>query len=113
MCGPGVTPPNDSVFQKAGGWVSASFLGGGPAASHRFFPRKKREVDDYPSMNFVVRKSDFRAVDGFNSRFWPGEDTKLCLDLTKKLGKKIIYDPEVLVYHHRRSLFVPHLKQNL
>jgi len=33
------------------------------------------------------------------------------LDLTKKLGEKIIYDPQVLVYHHRRSILLPHLKQ--
>lgn len=112
VCGPGVTPPGDSVLQRAGGWVSASLLGGGPEASYRFFPRERREVDDYPSMNFLTRRSDFEAVGGFDSHFWPGEDTKLCLDLTKKLGKKIIYAPEVLVYHHRRPLFIPHLKQN-
>ena len=112
VCGPGVTPPGDSVLQKAGGWVSASLLGGGPEAYYRFFPGKKREVDDYPSMNLLVRRSDFEAVGGYDSHFWPGEDTKLCLDLTQKLGKKIIYDPEVLVYHHRRALFVSHLKQN-
>ena len=112
VCGPGVTPPEDSVLQRAGGWVSASLLGGGPEAHYRFLPEKKREVDDYPSVNLIVRRSDYEAVGGYDSHFWPGEDTKLCLDLTKRLGKKIIYDPEVLVYHHRRPLFVPHLKQN-
>jgi GT2 family glycosyltransferase len=52
-----------------------------------------------------------QELGGFDTNFWPGEDTKLCLDITKKLGKKIIYDPQVLVYHHRRPLFTPHLKQ--
>jgi hypothetical protein len=27
------------------------------------------------------------------------------------LQKKIIYDPKVLVYHHRREVFLPHLRQ--
>ena len=112
VCGPGVTPPNDSVLQKASGWVSASLLGGGPQAFYRFLAREKREVDDYPSMNFIVRKSDFGVVGGFDSRFWPGEDTHFTLNLTKNLDKKIIYDPQVLVFHHRRPLFIPHLKQN-
>lgn len=111
VCGPGVTPKEDSVWQKASGWVSASFLGGGPAR-FRFLPIKRREVVDFPSMNFLVRKADFEAVNGFDSNFWPGEDTKFCLDLAGKLGKKIIYDPKVLVYHHRRALFLQHLKQN-
>ena len=72
---------------------------------------RRREVDDYPSVNFLVRKKDFMGVGGFNSHFWPGEDTKLCYDLVYKLGKKIIYDPKVLVYHHRRPVFKPHLQQ--
>src|SRR5205085_5169725 len=29
-----------------------------------------------------------------------------------ELGKCIVYDPAVLVYHHRRRLFVPHLRQH-
>jgi len=31
--------------------------------------------------------------------------------LVYKLGKKIIYDPEILVYHHRRQILKDHLKQ--
>jgi len=109
--GPGVTPPGDSIRARAGGWVSASGVGGG-GTTYRFLPRPTREVDDYPSMNLLVRMSDFEKVGGFDSHYWPGEDTKLCLDLTRKLGKKILYDPRVLVFHHRRALFIPHLKQN-
>lgn len=109
--GPMLTPPDDSLMEKAGGWVWASWLGSGGAGTYRCLPQKLREVDDYPTANLLVRRSDFVAVGGFDSKFWPGEDTKLCLDLTKKLGKRIIYDPGVLVYHHRRALFVPHLRQ--
>jgi len=32
-------------------------------------------------------------------------------DIVSGLRMKIIYDPEVLVWHHRRELFWPHLKQ--
>jgi len=110
--GPGVTPPADNVRKQVSGWSSASPLGGGPSAAYRFIPGRKREVDDYPSMNLIVRKSDFAMVGGFDSNYWPGEDTKLCSDLTLKIGKRIIYDPEVLVYHHRRAIFKDHLRQN-
>ena len=48
---------------------------------------------------------------GFNSAYWPGEDTKFCLDLVYGLGKDAMYAPDVIVYHHRRVLFRPHLKQ--
>ncbi len=109
--GPGVTPPGVSWQEELSGWVSASPFGSG-SYLYRFLPGKKQFVDDYPSMNLAIRKTDFEKVKGFDSHYWPGEDTKLCLDLVHKLGKKIIYDPAVLVYHHRRPLWRPHLRQN-
>ncbi len=111
VCGPGITPPHDSIFQKASGAFSASLLGGGPY-TYRFLAKNKRMVDDFPSMNLLVRKTDFWKVKGFDSDFWPGEDTKLCHDLVHILKKKIVYHPSVLVYHHRRAIFRQHLKQN-
>ena len=108
--GPAVTPAYDSLRQKASGLVYSSLLVSGQY-SYRYLPKPRKEVDDYPSCNFLVRKSIMQELGGFDTNFWPGEDTKLCLDITKKLGKKIIYDPQVLVYHHRRPLFTPHLKQ--
>lgn len=111
VCGPTLTPPSDNVYQKASGWVWASWFGSGSAGVYRNRVQSRREVDDFPSVNLLVRKADFEKVGGFDVKHWPGEDTKLCLDLTKKLGKKIIYDPKVLVYHHRRPVLLPHLKQ--
>ncbi len=109
--GPGVTPPGVSWQEEASGWMSASPLGAGPYA-YRFLPGKKQLVDDYPSMNLAIRRADFLTVGGYDSTYWPGEDTKLCLDLVHKLGKKIVYDPKAIVYHHRRPLWRPHLRQN-
>ncbi len=109
--GPGVTPPNVSIIEEASGWASASPFGSGTYL-YRFLPRKKRFVEDYPSMNLAVRRKEFLEVGGYDSNYWPGEDTKLCLDLVSKTNQKIIYDPKVLVYHHRRPVLRPHLRQN-
>lgn len=108
--GPGVTPPDAGFWEQASGWVSASPVGAGPYA-YRFLPGKRKLVDDYPSMNLLVRSEEFKKVGGFDSHFYPGEDTKLCLDLVN-LEKKIVYEPYAVVYHHRRPLWLPHLKQN-
>jgi GT2 family glycosyltransferase len=110
VAGPAVTPAEDSLRQMASGLVFSSLLVSGNF-SYRYLPKARRKVNDYPSCNLLVRKSTMQQLGGFNTRFWPGEDTKLCLDITKKLGKAILYDPEVLVYHHRRPLFKPHLAQ--
>ncbi|KKT42784.1 MAG: hypothetical protein UW64_C0003G0030 [Microgenomates group bacterium GW2011_GWC1_44_37] len=109
--GPGVTPPGVSWQEEASGWASASPVGAGPY-TYRFLPGKKQYVDDYPSMNLAVRRFDFMKVGGYDSNFWPGEDTKLCLDLTHKLNKQIIYEPKAIVFHHRRPILLPHLRQN-
>jgi len=50
-------------------------------------------------------------VGGFDSNYYPGEDTKLCHDIVHKLDKKIVYDPEIFVWHHRRRVYIDHLKQ--
>ena len=68
------------------------------------------EEYDLPSVNLLVRKDIFEKAGGFDSTFYPGEDTKLCLEI-KKLGCRILYSPEVLVFHHRRDLFPNHFRQ--
>lgn len=108
--GPAVTPEGDSLRQKASGLIYSSMVVSGKFV-YRYIPKKRSYVDDYPSCNFLVRKSVMNELGGFKTNFWPGEDTKLCLDITQNLKKKIVYDPKVKLYHHRRQVFWPHLKQ--
>ena len=108
--GPAITPKNDNFWQKVSGAVFLSRL------SHSHPERYwsigiKRFVDDWPSVNLSIRKKSFVKINGFDSEYWPGEDTKLCLDIIKKLNGKILYDPELIVYHHRREGLINHLKQ--
>lgn len=108
--GPAITPDSDDMMQRLSGEIFASpFVSGG--YTYRYIPKQFQEVDDYPSCNLSLRKKDFLAVGGFSTRYWPGEDTILCLRIVKDLGKKILYEPDALVYHHRRRIFGPHLKQ--
>jgi hypothetical protein len=87
----------------------SSLSGGSP---ERYVPvGEKRLVDDWPSVNLSIRKEAFATLGGFDCEFWPGEDTKLCLDIIQKLEGKILYDPELIVYHHRREGLWRHMKQ--
>lgn len=108
--GPAMTPPSDSPLQQASGLVYQSRLGGGNYA-YRYTPLERCDVDDYPTCNLMVRRSAFEQAGGFDTAFWPGEDTKLCLALVRGLGLRIVYEPEAIVYHHRRPLFNGHLRQ--
>lgn len=108
--GPGVTPPNNTFWQRVSGAMFLSRLTGG--APERYVPvGNVREVDDWPSVNLMARRQEFLAVGGFNTIFWPGEDTKLCLSLIKNTGKHILYVPDLIVWHHRREGLLRHLKQ--
>lgn len=107
--GPAVTAPDDDIWQQASGKIYESFLCSG-AYTYRYLPKEEREVEDLPSVNLIVRRDVFEQIGGYDSNYYPGEDTKLCLDIVES-GKKIIYSPDVLVYHHRRKVFMQHLKQ--
>lgn len=108
--GPQLTPPKDSFWQKVSGAMFLSPLSG--LAAIRFWPGKKIvEIRDWPTVNFFIKKKDFQAVGGFDDEFWPGEDTKLCLDVIKNLKRKMLYIPELVVFHHRRSGLKKHLRQ--
>lgn len=107
---PAVTPPGAGTLEKGSGRVLESKLTSFSSV-YRHIPKKHRLIYDYPTVNLFVRKDAFDKVGGFTTEFWPGEDTKLCLDLVNQFGRRFNYHPAPIVYHHRRNLFIPHLKQ--
>ena len=109
--GPGVTPPDDPFWHQVSGAVFAARAGSG-GARNRYVPvGNGASVDDWPTVNLLVRRSAFEAVGGFDTDIFPGEDTKLCLALVEKTGMRIVYEPRAVVFHHRRPLFWKHFQQ--
>lgn len=109
LTGPNLTPPESNIWQKVSGGIFANFFATGPAR-FRYKKTKKQFVDDAPSCNLFIEKKLFKKLGGFDSKFWPGEDTKLCNDVLEA-GEKILYIPDLFVYHHRRNSPFGHLKQ--
>lgn len=108
--GPGLTPPEDPPKAHLSGAIFASPLVSGNFRCRYFIEGPLRRVEDFPSCNLFVRKAAFEAIRGFREDFWPGEDTLLCADLQRQ-GYALWYEPRVVVYHHRRPVFGPHLRQ--
>jgi glycosyltransferase involved in cell wall biosynthesis len=108
--GPGITPKNSTIFQKISGSVFLSkFSGGFP---ERYIDTGKiKKIYDWPSVNLMIKKKYFFKAGGFNSKYWPGEDTELCLKLTKKMNLNLLYIPKLIVFHHRRKNIFSHIKQ--
>ncbi len=109
VCGPGVTPPNDSVMQKASGIIYSSVLGGGPFR-YRYTPTREMVIAEAPGYNLLASRQLLLDIGGFATKVRSGEDTLLSQAVRAK-GKKIVYSPRVVVYHHRRPLFRHHLRQ--
>jgi glycosyltransferase involved in cell wall biosynthesis len=108
--GPAITPKDSSFSQTVSGAVYESYMGGG-FARNRYLPvGKTRKIYDWPTVNLLIRKKIFKKVGGFNQDYLTGEDTKLCLDIINT-DNEIVYDPQVIVYHHRRTNLFGHLKQ--
>ncbi|MBS3088197.1 glycosyltransferase [Candidatus Pacearchaeota archaeon] len=107
--GPGLVPRGASFFQKVSNEV---YKLSSPKTGIRYGKGKRKIVEDWLTCNLFVRRKDFLDVGGFNSKYWGGEDTQVCYELTKN-GKKIIYNPGVVVYHHPRKNLKAHLRQTL
>ena len=97
--GPNLTPPEDDARQQACGDVMASPMGMG-AAYIRHVAVSRREVDELPTCNLLVRnRPGFR----FRPELDTSEDMTFCA-LARERGGRIVYDPQVGVWHHRRRL---------
>ena len=108
--GPGIIPYSSSNFQKIVGEFYESKLAGGVPERYKSVGIKKRLTDDWPSVNFIIKKETFHKIKGFELDYWPGEDTFLCQKLINK-NFEIFYIPQLVVWHKKRTNFTSFLKQ--
>lgn len=111
VCGPGILPPQTNIWERIFDEVLKSPIGSG-GFEYRVTPMKARYVDDYPSMNLLIRADVFKKLGGFDNDYWPGEDSKLAEDLIYRNNGKMYYSPDVVIYHHRRQDLFGYLKQH-
>ncbi len=106
--GPNLTPSEDPFLERIAGNFLRSRLGfGGGYIRHT--PVSLRAVDELPACNLIVRRTLLDSVT-FDETLLAGEDTRLCFDLINR-GFKVLYSPTVIVYHHRRRVFLAFARQ--
>lgn len=110
VTGPNLTPLEDNFLQKVGGDILASYIGLGKFSRRYQITKRDYETTDIMSCNFIISKEMAEQLDGFDESLLTGEDYKLGLEIIA-FGKKLIYSPNVRVYHHRRPIYLSHLKQ--
>ena len=105
--GPNFTPKQGLPFAKAVGRIFGSkFL-----FSFRYTigHAKPREIAHNPTCNYIIKKDIVNKIK-FHPNLWPGEDVEFDIRVLKS-GNKILYSPDVVVWHHRRSRPSAFLKQ--
>ncbi|MCZ7591192.1 MAG: glycosyltransferase [Kiritimatiellae bacterium] len=106
VAGPNITPPNDPLSRQISGLVMRSALGFG-AGYIRHYPVARHEIEEMPTCNMIIRRLPDLF---FREEFATAEDMMYCRD-TRERGYKIIYSPEVVVFHHRRTFPIQFARQ--
>lgn len=109
--GPNITPNEDPFWAQCFGVLMESFLGS-TGVRNTVIYESICEVKHNPPVNSAVRKSVFKEAGGFARGFEWSQDVMLDAKI-KRLGGKLIYDPEMLVWHHRRRTLRGFAKQLL
>jgi len=110
VTGPNLTPEGSTLQERASGLILSSWLGGGTEALRYSRRSQACYVKEAPMCNLIVRRSIIEKLNDLPD-VYPGEEIVFCGKIVQDLRKKILYDPSVIVYHHRKPLFVRHLKQ--
>jgi GT2 family glycosyltransferase len=111
--GPGITHPDDRVMAKCAGAVLASPVGTF-TSSTRYSARSgsvsEAKEENLSACNMFLRRAAIEAIGYFDEKVYPCEENEL-IERIRSSGKKCIYAPSCVVYHHRRPLFRPFLRQ--
>jgi len=98
--GPNLTPPEDGSFSKAVGFVFGQriFAAG---SIHARNLKEIKEVRSIPGCNAIYRKSGLDLVMPIDESLLTCDDTELNQRLLDN-GFKLLYTPDVFVWHYRR-----------
>lgn len=101
--GPNLTPPADSLLQKAFGYAMASFFGAAKMSARYGQSGEVRDATetDLILCNLSVKRDIFLKEGGLDERLYPNEENVLFNKLRKR-GYRLIYDPAAYIYHKRR-----------
>lgn len=111
--GPNLTPETDSLLQKCFGFAMMSYLGAATMSKrYKTVGKEAREATekDLILCNLSGRR-DVLINNLFMENLYPNEENELLNRLISK-GYKLIYNPDAVVYHSRRTTIKSFIKQN-
>ena len=106
--GPALPFEKEPFRYRLGGYLSKSFFVGGFLSNRYKILPSVHESNNYDLIlaNNFVKKSVFEKVRGFNKDQVPSEDYDLYYRV-KRAGYKLLYVPEIFVWHRSKPIFLP------
>lgn len=113
--GPNFTPKDSTFRESCSGMALSSWFGTGVSVDRYSIVNNEtqfREVDESKliTCNLFLRKTALNAVGLFDPGQFPCEENEL-LHRMKQSGFKLIYVPSMYVWHKRRPVFLPFVRQ--
>ena len=110
--GPSLTPVEDSPLRQAFGLALASLFGAGSVCNRYRRHGVCRETGDHELIlcNLSISASVFSEAGGFDERLYPNEENELLVRL-RRMGWKLLHDPELAVYRSQRPTFPAFVRQ--
>ncbi len=111
--GPNLTPPNSPIKEKIFGAVLTSFFAA-PFVRFRYCPVTQKDISatekELILCNLAIRNFSEVKTIGFNAELSSNEEN-LLLHILQKKKFKILYSPDLFIYHHRRKKIYDFLMQ--
>jgi len=113
--GPNLSRIEAPLYERCAGYLLSSRFGSGPSFSRYAITGGQgeyREVDESElvSCNLFCRRTALAQAGMFKTALDSCEENALLYEM-KKLGFKLLYVPTLYVWHHRRPLFKPFIRQ--
>lgn len=110
--GPQLTPRESGFFERMSGIALATRFGAGTMSRRYRREVRPREGGEWSlsSANLFIRRSALSGPEPFDPRLFPNEETQLLAHLARE-GRRMLYDPDLVVYHQRRPTFAAFMRQ--
>ena len=101
--GPQLTPLDEKGFAKVSGYALSSKFGGWNTSNRYGKKESSLNADEtvLTSALLFCKKEVMKKIK-FDESLWPGEDPKFIADC-KRAGFKVAYNPDLIIYHRRRT----------
>jgi len=112
VIGGAALPLKEDVFHyRVGGYLLASSFTSGFASSRYKVLNKVYEAEEYSliAANNMLRRDVFNSISGFNPEQALSEENDLYFRLKEK-GYKLLYVPEIFVWHRAKPIWMPILR---